>query len=433
MFVQPGGHSDPVRGADRLAADGQPRAAVPGPDQQHAAAPVQLQRDPQPAGGAGHHVRAMHTGAAGDAAPGGRHAGVVAPVRHDHPAGGGAAVQLVFGRQHAAPAPGRLCVRGAPRMRLGLPRLVPAVPVQLVPGQVHPVRRVRSVLLAQQVHIPLAPHRRRGPVRATGRGQLQLVAQAHEAQRRPARSRGARVGGRQGHVQRRHAKTGRVQQTVTAVAAPTATAPTATAVATATSAAAFARATTVVGFVVAAVVRFVGRRRNRANAPARAPVGGGSSAPSPAPSTPPPTPVAGTAAKEIGAGRTGAGAVHAAAPGHGRLRVATAGQPVRRGRGRRGCVLGGRRFALLAAQTRVGPTSSQRHGQPGRRRGRLFFRFPAGLSGHRGRGRSCRSRSRRRRRGQVGRRRRRRLRRRRGRRRRRWRWRLLCGRHGRRR
>lgn len=98
MFVQPGGHSDPVRGADRLAADGQPRASVPGPDQQHAAAPVQLQRDPQPAGGAGHHVRAMHTGAAGDAAPGGSHAGVVPPVRHDHPAGGGAAVQLVSGR-----------------------------------------------------------------------------------------------------------------------------------------------------------------------------------------------------------------------------------------------------------------------------------------------------------------------------------------------
>lgn len=403
MFVQPGGHSDPVRGADRLAADGQPRAPVPGSDQQHAAAPVQLQRDPQPAGGAGYHVRAMHTGAAGDAAPGGRHAGVVAPVRHDNPAGGGAAVQLVFGRQHATPAPGRLCVRGAPRVRLGLPRLVPAVPVQLVPGQVHPVRRVRSVLLAQQVHIPLAPHRCRGPVRATGRGQLQLVAQAHEAQRRPARSRGARVGGRQGHVQRGHAKKGRVQQAVTAVAAATATA-----VATATSAAAVARTTTVVGFVVAAVVRFVGRRRcgrrNRANASARAPVGGRSSATSPAPSTPPSTPVAGTAAKEIGAGRTGAGTVHAAAPGHGRLRVATAGQPVRRGRGRRGCVFGGRRLALLVAQTRVGPTSSQRHGQPGRRRGRLFFRFPAGLSGHHGRGRGCRSRSHRRR-SQVGRRR----------------------------
>lgn len=248
-------------------------------------------------------------------------------------------------------------------MRLGLPRLVPAVPVQLVPGQVHPVRRVRSVLLAQQVHIPLAPHRCRGPVRATGRGQLQLVASAHEAQRRPARSRGARVGGRQGHVQRRHAKTGRVQQTVTAVdAAAAATAPTATAVATATSTAAVARATTVVGFVVAAVVRFVGRRcsrrRNCANASARASVCSGSSAPPSAPSTPPPTPVAGTAAKEIGAGRTGAGAVHAAAPGHGRLRVATAGQPVRRGRGRRGCVFGGRWFALLAAQTRAGPTSS---------------------------------------------------------------------------
>lgn len=84
MYVQPGGNGDLVRSADRLAADGQPGEAVLGSDQQHAVAPVQLQRDPQPAGGAGHHVRAVHAGAAGDAAPGGRHAGVVAPLRNDH-------------------------------------------------------------------------------------------------------------------------------------------------------------------------------------------------------------------------------------------------------------------------------------------------------------------------------------------------------------
>lgn len=67
MSVQPGGHGGALRGADRLAADGQPGAAVPGADQQHAAAPVQLQRDPQPARGTGHHVRAVHAGATGDA------------------------------------------------------------------------------------------------------------------------------------------------------------------------------------------------------------------------------------------------------------------------------------------------------------------------------------------------------------------------------
>jgi len=156
---------------------------VPGPDQQYALAPVQLQRDSQPARGAGHYVCAVHAGAAGDAATGGRYAGFVAPLRHDHQARGGAAVQLVPRRQHAAQAARRLCVRSASRVRVGMPWLIPAVPLQLVPGQVHPLRRVRSVLLTQQVHIPLTPHWRRGSVRATGRGQLQLVAPAHEAQR----------------------------------------------------------------------------------------------------------------------------------------------------------------------------------------------------------------------------------------------------------
>lgn len=256
-------------------------------------------------------------------------------------------MQFVPGRQHASAAAGGLRIRGAPRVRVGLPRIVLAVPVQLVPGQVHPVRSLRPVLLTQQVHIPLAPHRRRITLRAAGRGQLQLVAPSHEAQRRPAGSRGARVGGRQGHVQRWHAKTGRAVQAVTNglfVAAPCTT--TAATVAAETGGGHDARHVVVVVTDITAATS-VGSHAN-ASASDRAPSSS-------------PQQVAG-AAKEATA--AGAGSVHAAASGHGRLRaVATAGQPVRRGRRRSGRLLRGRRFALLAAQTRSCPAPSQRVGQ----------------------------------------------------------------------
>lgn len=92
LSVQPGWHGNPVRGADCFSADGQPRATVLGPDQQYTVAPVQLQRDPQPTGGAGYHMRTVHSSAVGDVTTGGRHAGVVPPVRHDHQTRGGTAV-----------------------------------------------------------------------------------------------------------------------------------------------------------------------------------------------------------------------------------------------------------------------------------------------------------------------------------------------------
>jgi len=200
------------------------------------------------------------------------------------------------------------------------------------------------------------------------------------------------VGGRQGHVQRRHSQTGRVQAVTTVT--PAATAPTATAI---TTTAASTLATAVVGFFIATLVVFVGRSRrssNRANASTRDPVCG-SPAPPSSTSPTPPTPISGTAAQEIRTGSAGTGAVHAATPGHGRLRVATAGQPVRCGRGRCSRVLCWRRLALLATQTRAGPAPSQRPGQPEHRRCRLFFRFQARVPSYRGRC-CCRRRSRRR-------------------------------------
>jgi len=177
------------------------------------------------------------------------------------------------------------------------------------------------------------------------------------------------VGGRQGYVQRWHTKTGRAVQAVTHgpfVAAPRATT-TATA-AVATGGGHDARNVVVVVTVIAAATS-VGRHAANVSASDRGP-----------PSSP--QRVAG-ASKEAAA--AGAGPVHAAAPGHGRLRaVATAGQPVRRGRRRSGRLLRGRRSALLAAQTGSRP-SPQRVGQQECRH-RLLVSFPARVSDDRGPG-----------------------------------------------
>lgn len=86
-------------------------------------------------------------------------------------------------------------------MRVGLPGRVPSGALQQFPRQVHKVRLLRPLLLAEQVHIPLAQDRAVGQVRAAGRGQLQLVAAPHEAVRESAGRGGARVGGREGDVQ----------------------------------------------------------------------------------------------------------------------------------------------------------------------------------------------------------------------------------------
>ena len=47
---------------------------MPGSDLQHSAEGLLLQRDPQPAGGAGHHLCPVHPGTAGDTQEGGGHA-----------------------------------------------------------------------------------------------------------------------------------------------------------------------------------------------------------------------------------------------------------------------------------------------------------------------------------------------------------------------
>jgi len=72
---------------------------VPRADQQHPAEAVQLQRDPQSPGSLGHHLRAVHAGAAGDTPSCRRDAGVLAEMRHDHSQGSGAALQVLPRRQ----------------------------------------------------------------------------------------------------------------------------------------------------------------------------------------------------------------------------------------------------------------------------------------------------------------------------------------------
>lgn len=105
-------------------------------------------------------------------------------------------------------------------MRVGLPGRVPAGPLQQFPRQVHKVRLLRPLLLAEQVHLPLAQDRPLGQVRATGRGQLQLVAAPHEAVRESAGRGGARVGGREGDVQRGDQETIAQQPELEGVAEP---------------------------------------------------------------------------------------------------------------------------------------------------------------------------------------------------------------------
>uniref|UniRef100_A0A5F9DA46 Dual specificity mitogen-activated protein kinase kinase 5 n=1 Tax=Oryctolagus cuniculus TaxID=9986 RepID=A0A5F9DA46_RABIT len=100
--TQPGGRDVAVRGAHRVSGHRWPGAPVPGADLQHAPQELQLQRDPQPPRGPGHHVRAVHAGAAGDPAQGRSHAHLLAPLRHDHQARGRAPVQVVPGRAQAA-------------------------------------------------------------------------------------------------------------------------------------------------------------------------------------------------------------------------------------------------------------------------------------------------------------------------------------------
>lgn len=148
----------------------------------------------------------MHPRPAGDPPASGGHAGVVSPLRHDHPTGGRAPLQELPGGQRAPAAARRLRLRRAPRVRLGLPGFFPALAVQLLAGEMHKVFGVRSVFLAQQIHLPLAPAQLHRQVRPARRRQLQLVAAAHEAERQPPRGGDSRVGGRQGDVQRRHAE-----------------------------------------------------------------------------------------------------------------------------------------------------------------------------------------------------------------------------------
>jgi len=68
-------------------------------------------------------------------------------------------------------------------VRLGLQRVFPASALQQLARQVHQVHVLQQLLLAEQVHLPLALSEPAQQVRAAGRGQFQLVAPAHEAVR----------------------------------------------------------------------------------------------------------------------------------------------------------------------------------------------------------------------------------------------------------
>ena len=58
--AQPSWHRPPPRGPHSLPDNGGQGAAVPGADLQHPAERLLLQRDTQPEGGTGHHLRSMH-------------------------------------------------------------------------------------------------------------------------------------------------------------------------------------------------------------------------------------------------------------------------------------------------------------------------------------------------------------------------------------
>ena len=92
----------------------------------------QLQRDPQPARGARHHVHPVHTCTAGAAAASRCDARVVAALWHDHSARGRTTRALVPRRRRAAQAARRLRLRRRALVRLGLPRRLHPVTIQQV-------------------------------------------------------------------------------------------------------------------------------------------------------------------------------------------------------------------------------------------------------------------------------------------------------------
>lgn len=94
-----GEHRVALRDSHRLAADRRPGETVLGADQQYPAETVQLQRDSQSSSGVGHHLRAVHTGTAGDTSSCRRDAGVLTKMRHDHPQRSGATLQILPRRQ----------------------------------------------------------------------------------------------------------------------------------------------------------------------------------------------------------------------------------------------------------------------------------------------------------------------------------------------
>lgn len=114
-----------------------------------------LQRDPQQAGGTGHHLRPVLAPPAGDAAAGGCDAAVVATLWHHHEEGGPAAGGELPGTTAASAAAsagpavamakttataGQLHLRGDAPLRLGLHGLLQSRAVQQLTRQVCPVR-----------------------------------------------------------------------------------------------------------------------------------------------------------------------------------------------------------------------------------------------------------------------------------------------------
>lgn len=89
-------------------------------------------------------------------------------------------------------------------MRLGLSRCIPSGALQQLARQMHKVRLLWLISLAQQIYLSLASHVSQRQVRATGRCQFQLLATSHETVGQSTGRRDARLGGRQGDVQRRH-------------------------------------------------------------------------------------------------------------------------------------------------------------------------------------------------------------------------------------
>lgn len=81
-----------------------------GADLQHSAEELQLQRDPQPPGGAGHHVPPVYPGAVRNPPTDGGYAGVLPAVWPDHKARGRAVGQVIPRRNPSAETPGEFLV-----------------------------------------------------------------------------------------------------------------------------------------------------------------------------------------------------------------------------------------------------------------------------------------------------------------------------------